>query len=274
MSKNAIKTDQLKKRTNDEDEVKEIFSQRFHDILLDNNTTAKILADEIEVSEGILSGYRRNLNAPSISKLKKIADYFGCSTDYLLGKDEYQEKGIEEIRKRLGLSKNAVEMIENLFVMGYSDLYSKLLEGDSFRTIINLMDLIRKHQETYSEIAKELSESINKADKKETQNIMAIHYYKTIKANFYEASENYTRQINIAEYMNYLRYELNKKIFEYIDTLTGKVEDEDERFISQVVGFLDKDDVDYEYKKTIIQKERNNSYTTALKQNLKELKSI
>lgn len=46
------------------------------------------LAKEIKVSQGALSGYETGRYEPDIKTLKAIADFFGVSVDYLLGKDE------------------------------------------------------------------------------------------------------------------------------------------------------------------------------------------
>lgn len=50
------------------------------------NITQIKLSTEIEVSQEIISHYEIGKSKPNIDNLNKLADYFNCSTDYLLGR--------------------------------------------------------------------------------------------------------------------------------------------------------------------------------------------
>ena len=50
----------------------------------------KELAAALNVSVGTISNYEKNVHAPDLDTLCKIADYFGVTTDYLLRRTRYR----------------------------------------------------------------------------------------------------------------------------------------------------------------------------------------
>jgi len=48
------------------------------------------LAAEMDLSIGTLNNYRYGRALPTVEVLLKLADYFGVSTDYLLGREGYE----------------------------------------------------------------------------------------------------------------------------------------------------------------------------------------
>lgn len=48
------------------------------------------IAKELGVSTTVLSAYRTGVCLPNAENLLKLADYFGVSTDYLLGREGYE----------------------------------------------------------------------------------------------------------------------------------------------------------------------------------------
>ncbi len=52
----------------------------------DHRLSQKQLADVIAVTTGTVSNYENNQHLPDIEKLIMLADYFGVTTDYLLGR--------------------------------------------------------------------------------------------------------------------------------------------------------------------------------------------
>lgn len=49
------------------------------------NLTQVRLSIDMEVSQELISQYERGISFPTISNLIKLANFFNCSTDYLLG---------------------------------------------------------------------------------------------------------------------------------------------------------------------------------------------
>lgn len=54
----------------------------------EKNMTQTRLSIEVEVSQEIISHYEIGESKPNIDNLIKIADFFNCSTDYLLNRTE------------------------------------------------------------------------------------------------------------------------------------------------------------------------------------------
>lgn len=69
------------------------FSEILGDILAERNMNAKQLALDIGSQNSSLSLYLRAMSIPTVKWLVIIADYFNCSTDYLLGIDEDKNSG-------------------------------------------------------------------------------------------------------------------------------------------------------------------------------------
>lgn len=59
-----------------------------------NKLTSKELSRILNVSESSISLYESGKRNPSISQLKKLSDYFKVSTDFLLGIDRKENRGI------------------------------------------------------------------------------------------------------------------------------------------------------------------------------------
>ena len=63
-----------------------MFWQRFYDICLKHGTKPNPVAKEIGISSGILTKWKNTGALPNGETLIKLADYFDCSVDYLLGR--------------------------------------------------------------------------------------------------------------------------------------------------------------------------------------------
>lgn len=55
----------------------------------DKGIYQKELAKYLNVSNGTISNYEKGTHSPDLDTLIKFAEYFGVSTDYLLGRTEY-----------------------------------------------------------------------------------------------------------------------------------------------------------------------------------------
>ena len=76
--------------------------------------TQEEVAAHIGISYQAISKWERGDGYPDITMLPTLADYFGVSTDYLLGKEEQKEKplvnGDEELTEYLEILKTRPEM--------------------------------------------------------------------------------------------------------------------------------------------------------------------
>ena len=62
------------------------FGELLEELRKDHRLSQKQLADVIAVTTGTVSNYENNQHLPDIEKLIMLADYFGVTTDYLLGR--------------------------------------------------------------------------------------------------------------------------------------------------------------------------------------------
>lgn len=65
------------------------FSERLDGLMFENNLNAKTLAEQLNTSPTCISHYLQAKRLPTVKSLVVIADFFQCSTDFLLGFEEY-----------------------------------------------------------------------------------------------------------------------------------------------------------------------------------------
>jgi len=68
-----------------------VFWERFYALCISKGTKPNPVAKEIGISSGILTRWKSEDTLPSGETLVKLADYLGCSVDYLLGRDTSEE---------------------------------------------------------------------------------------------------------------------------------------------------------------------------------------
>ena len=61
------------------------------------NLTAKKLSDDTGISSGNISDWKSGRSMPTALKLVMLADYLGCSVDYLLGRTDDPESHIDKL---------------------------------------------------------------------------------------------------------------------------------------------------------------------------------
>ncbi|CAH8722059.1 helix-turn-helix transcriptional regulator [Paenibacillus melissococcoides] len=67
------------------------FSSRLKELRKINNVSLDSLKDNIGITKAALSQFENRTSSPSIKTLISIADFFGVSTDYLLGRTDNPE---------------------------------------------------------------------------------------------------------------------------------------------------------------------------------------
>lgn len=61
---------------------------RLKELRTDRKITQKELSSILGVSPALIGFYENEINHPAPNMLIKIADFFGCSVDYLLGRED------------------------------------------------------------------------------------------------------------------------------------------------------------------------------------------
>ena len=64
------------------------FAEILNDLLVEHNLNAKELAKKLGMADATITRYKNKDRIPTIEYLVRIADYFKCSTDYLLGLED------------------------------------------------------------------------------------------------------------------------------------------------------------------------------------------
>ena len=65
-----------------------IFCERLKGLREEKGLTAQKLEKELGVGNGLVGKWEKEQRTPSIDNLKKIAEYFGVTADYLLGLED------------------------------------------------------------------------------------------------------------------------------------------------------------------------------------------
>ena len=92
--------------------------------------------------------YEEDRNVPKLETLGFLADFYGVSVDYLLGRSDYTEVSNELIGRKLGLKDNAIKGLE--FINDIirheeekKELFSFMLSSEGFlRFVLNFHDYI------------------------------------------------------------------------------------------------------------------------------------
>jgi transcriptional regulator with XRE-family HTH domain len=64
------------------------FSQILSNYMKTENVTSYALSKGTGISDSLIGYYRSGKNSPSAENLIKIADFFNCSIDYLVGRTD------------------------------------------------------------------------------------------------------------------------------------------------------------------------------------------
>ena len=64
------------------------FNKKLKALIEENNITQKSVAQGLSIAPSTIGGYVQGTSEPDFETLKRIAVYFGVSTDYLLGVPE------------------------------------------------------------------------------------------------------------------------------------------------------------------------------------------
>lgn len=82
------------------------------------------LGSIIGVSKASISGYEHATRNPSYINLNKLADFFGVTSDYLLGREELM---VYEKDNKLKMDREDVDIINS--IKNYPDLYDNIKDN-------------------------------------------------------------------------------------------------------------------------------------------------
>lgn len=73
------------------------FSQRLKKLRADKHLTQAQVAKRVGVTASMVSSYETDIRLPSYEVMMRLADLFGVSVDYLLGREEKRLLDISEL---------------------------------------------------------------------------------------------------------------------------------------------------------------------------------
>ncbi len=89
------------------------FPSRLRQLMAETGTTQEELAEAVGVQRQTISKYASGQNTPDIEKFEKIADFFGVSFDYLLGRSDAKHRENQSVVEETGLSEEVVNRLKN-----------------------------------------------------------------------------------------------------------------------------------------------------------------
>lgn len=106
-----------------------MFGERLRDLRKEKKLTSKQLGEKFNLAESTISGYETGARKPDIELVRSFANFFGVSTDYLLGQTDnpYPHQDLAAHR---------------------SDDPMKDLPEDAKREVYNFIDFIRQKHNT------------------------------------------------------------------------------------------------------------------------------
>lgn len=91
-----------------------VFAQRFRNLIKEANITLPELAEKIGATRQSIGQWKDGNTIPNILILKRIAEYFNVSSDYLIGIDDCKDKEKTDISIETGLSEKSIERLQKI----------------------------------------------------------------------------------------------------------------------------------------------------------------
>lgn len=84
------------------------FGERLQNLRKSRNLSQKEVANALNISASVLSNYESSERTPSLENLVSLANFYRCSTDYLLGFEKYTPAATLDVS---GLSEEQVQLL-------------------------------------------------------------------------------------------------------------------------------------------------------------------
>jgi transcriptional regulator with XRE-family HTH domain len=225
-----------------------LFPSRLRELRNDAKLSQEQFSKEIGVTKSTISLYETGDNVPDIKTFTKIAEYFGVSFDFMLGKSESKIRENIDISKRLGLSDKAINVISN-FDSEKQKILSTIIENDKFREILSGINGVMKQKSVYDKYILGMVEIINEADDKHAMDIIVrLGELNDVVASISNLNESTDyKVISTKVFIRSLRYELNN-IFEGIINEVTYFKDFDTNIFTRLMQLIDAGDDNLLYK--------------------------
>lgn len=134
-----------------------MFNTRLKELRAQSGDTQASLAEKMGVSSRTIAAYEQGINEPSLDTLIKLSNYFNTTIDYLIGKTNVKNIKYDAINKSLGLSDNAISILQKCNALNYdvstfieNKNFIKLMEAyTEYILLINLPEPIESNEYGY-----------------------------------------------------------------------------------------------------------------------------
>jgi len=125
-------------------EVIPMLGERLKELRKQKKLTAKQCGEKFNLAESTISGYETGNRKPDFVTLEKFADFFGVTTDYLLGRTD-DPNMIIVADKKIQLTSEEFQVIRE--IMKHGEAFNALLSDPErkVKEMIKSWDLLRKH---------------------------------------------------------------------------------------------------------------------------------
>lgn len=123
---------------------------------LEKQAYQKELAAYLHVSVGTISNYEQDLHAPDLDNLSLIADFYGVSTDYILGRTKYRYP-LDELNEAVTEQYTFTDMINT----------SVELSKDSKKQLMDYVAYLAYKDSVHMQIPEQNSDKQNKSQKEQ-----------------------------------------------------------------------------------------------------------
>lgn len=86
------------------------FGERLQVLRKSRNLSQKEVAGALNISASVLSNYESSERTPSVENLVALANFYNCSTDYLLGFEKYTPSTVLDVS---GLSEEQIQLLRS-----------------------------------------------------------------------------------------------------------------------------------------------------------------
>ena len=154
-----------------------MFNQRLKTLREETGMTQKELADKIGISSRVYSYYENDRFPKDTETIKKIAEFFGCTSDYLLGISEFRnDEEAQKIRESAELLKQIEDpqVLENL-----KDLINTLAEIGSAcdRTLYPVTKTLNTMVNSMNEMVASYRSSLDAIGKLNSQEMKNLKFF-------------------------------------------------------------------------------------------------
>lgn len=107
------------------------FAETLGELMFDRGIkTSKALAEALGLPAPTVSRYRQGLHVPTVKNLVLIADFFECSTDFLLGREEQYSK--LSFRECPAFSEQIAKLVKCSGLSGYAFFHKADIPESTF----------------------------------------------------------------------------------------------------------------------------------------------